>query len=172
MGLLLHWLALFAFWVALSGYFDPLHLGSGVLCTAAVALLSRELQMIDLPAPAGARLHLAALPWHRIALYAVWLLREIAIANWQVVRIVLDPRLPAKPALVRFRTSLVTDLGKTVFANSITLTPGTITVEVAGDEFVVHALVADEPMVAALHEMERRVHAALAGIEPPPPRAQ
>jgi multicomponent Na+:H+ antiporter subunit E len=167
MGLFLHWLALFAFWVVLSGFFDTLHLGSGLLCTGAVALLSRELQMMELPGPGRGRIHLAATPWHRIAPFVLWMLREIAIANWQVVRIVFDPRLPAKPALVRFRTTLTTDLGKTIFANSITLTPGTITVRAYDGEFVVHALVADEHVMAGLREMERRVHAALPGIEPP-----
>lgn len=169
MGLFLHWLALFAFWIALSGFFDPLHIGSGLACTVAIAFLSRDLQLIALPAPHRGHLHLAAIPWHRIASFVVWMAREIALANWQVVRIVLDPRLPINPAIVRFRTTLTTDLGKTIFANSITLTPGTITVEVSGDEFVVHALAADEPMVVGLRQMERRVHTALLGIEPAPP---
>jgi multicomponent Na+:H+ antiporter subunit E len=167
MGLFLHWLALFAFWVTLSGFFDPLHVGSGILCTAAVAVLSRQLQLMEIPARQE-RFHLATAPWHRQAGFVLWMVREIAVANWQVVRIVLDPRLPINPAIVRFRSTLTTDLGKTIYANSITLTPGTITVQVAGDEFVVHALAADEPMVVGLREMERRVHAALPGIEPPP----
>jgi multicomponent Na+:H+ antiporter subunit E len=168
MGVILHWLVLLAFWVVLSGFFDTLHLGSGLLCTAAVALLSRELQTMELPGPGRRRLHLAAVPWYRIAPFVLWMVRQIAIANWQVVRVIFDPRLPIKPALVRFRTTLTTDLGKTIFANSITLTPGTITVRAHDGEFVVHALVADESIIAGLRTMERQVHAALPGIEPPP----
>jgi multicomponent Na+:H+ antiporter subunit E len=168
MGVILHWLMLFGFWLLLSGMFDAFHVGAGLLCTAAVALLSRHLQAIDLGVATRATRHLATVPWLRLGRYFVWLLREIAIANWQVVRLVLDPKLPIDPAVVRFRTRLHTDLAKTIFANSITLTPGTITVDVVDGEFVVHALAAQEPLVGGLREMERRVHAALPGIEPAP----
>lgn len=165
MSVLLHWVILFGFWLVLSGMFDPLHLVSGVCCTGAVAWLSRDLQMLALPRSERREMHLAQAPWLRLLRYSGWLLKEIALANWQVMRIVLDPKLPIDPGLVRFRTALETDLGVTLFANSITLTPGTITVEVAEHEFVVHALVADEPMVAGLTAMEKQVAASLVEIE-------
>ena len=167
MGFLLHWLGLFGFWLVLSGFFDTTHVTLGVLSTAAVALLSRHIQLIDLGGGAGASFHLAQTPGRRILLYGFWLLREVAVANWQVVRIVLDPRLPIDPGLVRFRTSLTSDLGITILANSITLTPGTVTVRAAEGEaeFVVHSLVAGEPVLVGLSAIQRQVIKALPTIE-------
>jgi multisubunit Na+/H+ antiporter MnhE subunit len=138
---------------------------AGIACTFAVAFLTYEMQLLEL-SPVRPPHHLLTVPWPRIWSYIVWLLREIAIANWQVLKIVLDPKLPIDPAVIRFRSGLQTDLGKTTLANSITLTPGTITVQVDGDEFVVHALVGGEPVVAGLKEMEDRIKRALPGIEP------
>jgi multicomponent Na+:H+ antiporter subunit E len=68
---------------------------------------------------------------------------------------VLDPRLPVDPVVVRFKTRLTSDLAVTAFANSITLTPGTVTVDVEEREFVVHALTPQTP--AGFAGMERRV---------------
>jgi multicomponent Na+:H+ antiporter subunit E len=72
--------------------------------------------------------------------YAPWLLREIWIANIQVVRLVLDPRLPIDPVVVRLPTRYTSDLARTTLANSITLTPGTVTIDVEDETLVVHAI--------------------------------
>jgi multicomponent Na+:H+ antiporter subunit E len=68
------------------------------------------------------------------------LIREITVSNIEVVRAILSPRLPIQPHFLRVRTRQTTDLGKVILANSITLTPGTVTVDVQGDELLVHAL--------------------------------
>jgi multicomponent Na+:H+ antiporter subunit E len=68
------------------------------------------------------------------------LLREITVSNVDVVRAILSPRLPIQPHFLRVRTRQSTDLGKVILANSITLTPGTVTVDVQGDELLIHAL--------------------------------
>jgi len=85
------------------------------------------------------------------------LLREIFKANWQVLRLIWSPRLEVEPELHTFRTRLKTDMGKAVLANSITLTPGTITVHVREDLFMVHCL--DKDMAEGLEnsEFEKRV---------------
>ena len=90
-------------------------------------------------------------------LYWPWLVREIAKSGWQVSRIILDPRLPISPALVRFRPSQKSAVGLVTHANSITLTPGTITVEADHREFLVHALTSDAAAGLADSEMDRRV---------------
>jgi multicomponent Na+:H+ antiporter subunit E len=166
MAFVLHWLILFGFWLVLSGMFDAFHAGAGIACTGAVAYASRSLALVDLGAGRGAARPLAVLSWRRVLPYTAWLLGEIAKANWQVLRIVLDPRLPIDPALIRLRSRVVSDLGATLFANSITLTPGTITVQVSSDEFLVHALVGGEPTVAGLGDMQGRVIEALPVVEP------
>ena len=74
-----------------------------------------------------------------------------------MTRIILDPRLPISPALVRFRPSQKSEVGLATHANSITLTPGTITVEANGDEFLVHALTAAAGAGVIDSEMDRRV---------------
>lgn len=163
--LILHWLLLFGFWLLLSGMFDPFHLFWGVLCSGLVAFSSRQLQLFDLGGRQGLSRHLAAVPWHRAFTYSLWLLRQVAAANWQVVRVVLDPSLPIDPSMIHFRTSVKSDLGVTLFANSITLTPGTITVRTEDGEFLVHSLLSGEPVVVGLSQIQAKVLEALATIE-------
>jgi multicomponent Na+:H+ antiporter subunit E len=135
----------FGLWLLLSGHPTPLHLAQGILASALVAYLNR-----------GAVETTAAVRCcPRFLAYLPWLLKEIVVANVQVVRIVLDPRLPTDPVLMHVPTRLSSDLAVTTFANSITLTPGTITVDVDEAGLVVHALTVRTP--AALAGMERRV---------------
>ena len=75
--------------------------------------------------------------------YWPWLLWQIFLSGLGVARIIVTPSLPATPTLLKVRASQTTAAGRATYANSITLTPGTVTVEVEGDEFLVHALTAD-----------------------------
>lgn len=164
-GFLTHWAILFGFWVVLSGMFDVFHLTAGIVSTAVVAAFTYQMQFVDRAGTSGPPFHLAPIPWHRLGAYSVWLLREIAIANWQVLKVVLHPKLPIDPAIVRFRTGLTTDVGRTTLANSITLTPGTITVQVSGDEFLVHALQGGTPVADDITRMQRQIARALPKLE-------
>ena len=94
--------------------------------------------------------------------YGVLLLTEIVKANFAVMRIILNPRHEVKPRLVRFESGLKMGSHRVALADSITLTPGTITCQLRGDEFVVHCLdesladgLTDGPMISALLDMER-----------------
>jgi multicomponent Na+:H+ antiporter subunit E len=120
----------FALWLVLSCHWDVMHLLFGATASALVARLNRDDEVLSAV--------VRALP--RLAWYLPWLLVEIARANLAVVRIVLDPRLPVDPVVIRFPLPVRGDLAVTTLANSITLTPGTITLDVEGDEMVVHAL--------------------------------
>lgn len=135
----------FALWLVLSGHPTPLHLLQGALSAALVVYLNRDLELLSASVRCGPRF-LAYLPW---------LIKEIVVANVQVIRIVVHPRLPVDPVVVRFRTRLAGDLAVTTFANSITLTPGTVTIDVDEREFVVHALTPQTP--ASFAGMEGRV---------------
>ena len=141
---------LFGFWVLLSGMFTPFLLAAGAGSALAVALLARRMEIADRE---GLPLHLtgAALT------YWPWLLKEILKSGWQVTRIILDPRLPVSPELVRFKPTQHSTLGLVTHANSITLTPGTVTVNADHGEFLVHALTADGARSLAGSEMDRRV---------------
>ncbi len=72
--------------------------------------------------------------------YLVWLIWNIITANLEVARIILHPRMPLDPQLIRFRTQLKKPFAQVVVANSITLTPGTVTVDLKDQEFLVHSL--------------------------------
>jgi multicomponent Na+:H+ antiporter subunit E len=144
--------ALFVFWLLLSGMFTPFLLAAGVGSSLAVLWLASRMGLID---QEGHPIHLGA----RALVYWVWLLKEIVKSAWQVSLIVLHPALPISPTMVRFRPTQKTPVGLVIHANSITLTPGTITVEAGADEFLVHALTRDGAEGAASGEMDARVTA-------------
>jgi len=148
--------ALTAFWFALSGLTSPYFL---VLAAVAILLalwLSARLGIIGRDAS----------PYHRVLLmlpYAAWLLGQIVKSNFAVIARVVGPRHAIDPAMVRVKTQARTDLGKALFANSITLTPGTVTVDVDGDELKVHALVRENATPAGFDLMDRRAARAADG---------
>lgn len=142
--------SLFLFWLVLSGIYTPFLLAAGFGCAIAVAALAWRMEVADREGH-PVHLTLAALA------YWPWLVREIVVSGWQVARIILDPRLPVSPALARFKPSQRSTVGLVTHANSITLTPGTITIEADHDEFVVHALTEAGAAGLAGSEMDRRV---------------
>ena len=145
---------LFAFWILLSGNFDAFHLTLGVISTLVVTFWTGDMLVIDSKLTIGARL---ALLW-RFALYTLWLLWQIVIANFHVVYVALHPKMGdiLEPQMVEFKTELKTDLAKFVLANSITLTPGTVTVRIEDGVFLIHALT-DHTAAGVPGDMERRI---------------
>ncbi|MBW2173650.1 MAG: Na+/H+ antiporter subunit E, partial [Deltaproteobacteria bacterium] len=124
-------------WVLLSGKFDAFHMSLGVISCALVAYFSSDF-LFSSPKPAG-----LLSKWVRFATYIPWLMVEITKANLHVMKLVLHPRGMdmIDPKIVKFRSKLKSDLALVTFANSITLTPGTITVSVSLDgDFKVHAI--------------------------------
>ena len=93
--------------------------------------------------------------------YWPWLVVEIAKSAWAVARIIVDPKLPISPRLIRTKASQRTAVGIATYANSITLTPGTITIEIdrREQEFLVHALTRDSAADLEEGAMDRRVRA-------------
>jgi multicomponent Na+:H+ antiporter subunit E len=83
-------------------------------------------------------------------------LKEVFVANVQVAKVILDPKLPISPRMVVFHGSQKTDLGRAIYANSITLTPGTITTGIEGQEFQIHALTAADLETDEEQEMDVR----------------
>jgi multicomponent Na+:H+ antiporter subunit E len=143
-------LTLFAFWLLLSGMFTPFLVTAGAFSACAILLLARRMDIMDRE---GFPIHLG---WRTFISYWPWLLVEITKSAWDVTRRILDPRLPISPTLVRFTPSQTTDLGLVIHANSITLTPGTIAVEVEAGHFLVHALTREGAAGLANSEMDRR----------------
>ena len=143
---------LITFWIFLSGLFDIWHFGLGLLSCALVAYMSSDLLFKKFWS--GRRLRETA----AFVAYIPWLLYQIYLANIYVVKVALGPNLSDKifPHIVKFRTRLKSEMAVTTFANSITLTPGTITVHIEDGYFYVHAL--DLSLADSLPgEMEQRV---------------
>jgi multicomponent Na+:H+ antiporter subunit E len=146
-------LALAAVWFALSGETSPQFLVLAGLSVLLSLWLTARLKILGRDAS----------PYHRapqMLLYVFWLLGEIVKANVAVIVRVLGPRHAIDPAMVSLRTRAKTDLGKALFANSITLTPGTVTVDVDGDRLKVHALVRENASVDSFEPMDRKATAA------------
>jgi multicomponent Na+:H+ antiporter subunit E len=146
---------MFGFWILLSGYFDAFHIVTGILSSLFVAYISHDLLIgrdADFRVEAGRVL--------RFLRYLPWLIYEIFKANLDVAYRTLHPRAPIDPRVVKVNTNIKEELGLVTFANSITLTPGTVTIAVSGDgEFIVHAI-GKKPAKSLLDgEMARRVKA-------------
>ena len=149
-------LALYLFWLVLSGYFTPFLMSAGAACAIAVVWFARRMDVID------AEGHPVQLGW-RIVAYWAWLSKEIVKSAWDVSRIIVNPRLPISPTLVSFKPSQKTTVGLVIHANSITLTPGTITIDAGKDEFLVHALTRSGAEGTTSGDMDRRVSACEGG---------
>lgn len=133
---LITFVVMFLSWIILSGKFDPLLLGLGFFSSALVAYLSHDL-LVPTIEPASVRI------FFRFVQYIPWLLYQIMKANVHMLRLAFHPKMEKliDPKIIKFQTNLKTDMAITTLANSITLTPGTITVQVDSDGvFSVHAI--------------------------------
>jgi multicomponent Na+:H+ antiporter subunit E len=153
MRYIITFLIFFTFWVIWSGLFDAWHLSLGVISCALVTYISHDLlfqrekfQKKDITETI------------RFIKYIPWLLYQIVLANVHVVKLVLNPEMKdlIDPHIIRFKTKLKKDMSLVTFANSITLTPGTITLLIRDGYYFVHAV--DMKVAGDLPgEMEERV---------------
>jgi len=149
---------MFVFWVVLSGKLDAFHLTLGVISCLIVSGLSSDLLFKH--RDQKGRLAEAA----RFLSYIPWLLKEILVSTLQVSYFALHPRMLdlIDPTVFTFKTKLKKEISRVAFGNSITLTPGTVTIRIVGDEYYVHAI--SKKMAASLPgEMEDRVAAVFEG---------
>ena len=136
-------------WLVLSGHYGPLLLSLGAASCALALWIALRMDRIDGEAvPLAVRVG----PWLR---YLVWLGVEIVKSNLAVARVLVDPRLPIRPSVFQVEATQRTLLGHVFYANSITLTPGTVSIDLHGDAIDVHSLL--EPDFDTLREMDRRV---------------
>jgi multicomponent Na+:H+ antiporter subunit E len=152
-------LALAIMWASFSEKFDALHVGFGVFSVGLTLWLSRTLVEPRTLRAEGDWLRRAS--WKRVALYPVWLLWEIAKANIDVAKLILGPLDRIDPVLLRFETPLESALARVVLGNSITLTPGTFTLEIEGQTLRVHAITEDAARSPVINDMERLIGDAL-----------
>jgi multicomponent Na+:H+ antiporter subunit E len=143
---------LFAAWLVWSGHYVPLLITLGALSCLGMVALCVRMRIVDREAAP------MVFP-HRALVYLPWLMWQIVKANIHVALRILHPRLPIHPNIVRVRPSQRTDMGRVIYANSITLTPGTLSLHVSDQRIVVHALT--EESAADLRQepgsMDRRI---------------
>ena len=143
-------IALTAFWLLLSGHFTGLLLTLGGLSVLLVVWLVRRMDLVD---------HEPSLlkPSYRVPGYLLWLLWCVVKSNIDLARRIWDPNLPIHPTWTRLDTNVTTPMEKALYANSITLTPGTLTTDVREDHFLVHSLSKESLAELRQGEMERRI---------------
>jgi len=126
------WVILFIAWVGFTASFDTWELIVGLIVSIVIAYYTYENYS-----------HKGAMIIHPMKLflsvkYLVVFLRALVLSNLDVARRVISPKLPINPGIVKFKTRLKSDYAKMVLANSITLTPGTLTVDMVDDTFYIH----------------------------------
>ena len=129
---------LFGLWLILSGKYDLFHVSAGFFAALLVTLIHLRINRYLYYQKQIAKEN--SLRYIRFLFFVPWLIWEILLASLQVAYVVLHPRIPIKPSMVRFKTKLPNIAARVILGNSITLTPGTLTVNIDDDEFLVHAL--------------------------------
>ena len=117
----------------LSGHYTVTLMLIGAVCSLGVAALASRMELLD---KEGHPIYLLG----RALWYWPWLIWEIIKAGVDVSKIILSPKMPISPTLINVRSSQKSAVGIVTYANSITLTPGTVSVELEGDEITVHAI--------------------------------
>ena len=140
-------------WLLLSGHTNPLLLSLGLLSVAAVVACASRLEILD---DESVPVHL--LPG--LIRYVPWLIGQVIRSNLDVARRIVSPELPIHPSVVKVDATHHTEVGRVTYANSITLTPGTISLDVSAETIEVHALTEDAANDLMSGEMARRVQRA------------
>ena len=146
-------LLLLVVWLLLSGHYDVMHISLGVASVGLVLFMNRKYYHETPAGPAGN----ARLRWGRFALYLPWLLWQMILSALQVARVVFSPRNSLQPVMVHFRSEQPNESASVILGNSITLTPGTLTLDIAGDEYAIHCLSARTEVGLLDGSMQRRV---------------
>lgn len=141
---------LYIFWLLLSGYFTALLLSLGAVSVLLVVYMLMRMNKYD-------REPVNFIPGYRFFHYIAWLLGQVLLSNIDVARRIWDPQLPIDPCWQKLDTKVSNPLEKTLYANSITLTPGTLTTDVGDDYFMIHSLSKQAVNELRQGEMQRRI---------------
>ncbi len=145
-----------AAWVLWSGFFTPLLLALGAFSCALVVYLAYRMHLFDTDVFA-LRLSL------RLFRFWAWLAGEVVRSSIEVSRLVLSPKKPISPTVVEFPTTCTHPVDVAILGNSITLTPGTLTLNIEGGKILVHSLTTQGARDIQAGEMDRRVAALRSG---------
>ena len=140
-------LALFVIWLLLTESYTPAHMALGLVASFGVALLNTEV----------GRPPAVAIRWLQLLRFFPWLFGRILVSGLHLSFLILHPKLPIAPALIRYRTKLGHESGIVLLGNSVTLTPGSVTAEAQPDELVVHAMDDESLQDLQSQRLERKV---------------
>ncbi len=139
-----------AFWLINSGHYTSLLLFFMVVSVLFVAVLCHRMDVVD---GESQPLELT----FTIPMYWLWLIKEVIVANIAVARCVWKGADSISPSVIKVKANQKTDLGIVIYANSITLTPGTVSIDLEDNEITVHALTRETAKDLLTGEMDRRV---------------
>ena len=142
---------MFVFWIFLSGEFSFILLLSGIISSLLVSYISHDLLI------GNGDMKLGFIRTIRFIKFLPWLLWQIVLANIDLALRTLHPKMPINPMLINFKNNLKTDLGMVILANSITLTPGTVTIDVNENDFFIHVISEKAAQSLISGEMQARV---------------
>lgn len=143
-------LTLGIFWLLNSGHYTLLILSLGLVSIALVLYIAHRMDVVDHESQP------LLIPL-KIPRYHLWLIKEIILSNISVVKHVWLGNKTISPVLTTIKANQKTDMGKVIYANSITLTPGTVAVDLVGDQITVHAISRENIEDLQAGEMDRRV---------------
>lgn len=143
-------LSLATFWLVSSGHYTALMLLLGFVSIVIVLYVAYRMDVVD---HESQPVHLTL----KLPAYYAWLIKEIILSNIMVVKHIWLGNKTISPVMKTISASQKTDIGKVIYANSITLTPGTVTVNMEGDQFTVHSLIRESIDDLEDGEMDRRV---------------
>jgi len=143
---------LFLTWVIFSGQLDTFHLTLGVISCALVTWLSADFLFENRKIGMASRLSQAG----KLVAYLIWLLYQILLANFHMFKLAFSKPEVLQPQIIRYDSNLKSDFEKYLLANSITLTPGTVTIKIIGDAYYVHAI-SDIAAKGLDGQMEKRI---------------
>lgn len=137
-NIVLHFILMMSFWLILSGYFDFFHISLGVVSVITVLWFNTNLRRYvfydeNVNTKSGFRI----LRFFYFLIFLVW---EIITSSFRIAFLIIHPQMPIKTGIIKFRTNLPNMVAKVILGNSISLTPGTVTLQIQGDEFLVHSL--------------------------------
>lgn len=145
-------LMLAALWLLNSGHYTPLIIALGIVSILLVIIIVHMMDVVD---HESQPIHLT----QRLPAYWAWLAKELVLSNIDVVKRIWKGNDSIYPTIGTLKISQKTDIGRVIYANSITLTPGTITIDLEDDTIVVHALTQEGLQALEAGEMDRRVTA-------------
>ncbi len=137
-NLVLSFIALMGFWLIMSGIYQPMQIAQGVISVAIVMAVNHKLKLHKFFDDEMDDLRL--LRFYYVPVYVIWLLKEIILAGLHVATVIIFPGRQVETYILKFKVDLPSAHARMILGNSITLTPGTLTIDITEDEYIVHAL--------------------------------